>query len=109
MILAVGWLGLSFIKIKLHDNIVNKEVWELEAKADNLEHSNSMLEKFLSYMTNPSFLERQARLKLNYKAPGEEVVFVYTDNSANISSSSQDFKNENIPNPVKWWYYLMEE
>ena len=107
--LAIGWLSLSFIKIKLHDDIVNKEVLELEEKIGNLEHGNIVLEKFLSYMTNPLFLERQARIKLNYKAPGEEVVFVYTDDSASIGSSSQDFTDENVPNPVKWWYYLTEK
>src|SRR3989338_6359090 len=109
MILAVSWFAVSFIKIKLHENIVNTEIHELEAKIDNLEKSNGLLEKFISYMADPLFLERQVRIKLNYKSPGEEVVFVYPDNSVKIVSVSMDFKNQlsKMPNVIKWWYFLL--
>lgn len=108
-ILAVGWLVISFIKIKLHENIVNIEISNLESKISDLEKSNNVLEKFISYMANPSFLERQARIKLNYKNLGEEVVFVYPDNSAKVGSSSADFRNQlaQMTNIVKWWWYLL--
>lgn len=109
MILALGWLTLSFIKIKLHENIVNKEAEELKVKIVNLEKSNNLIERFLVYMSNPSFIERQARIKLNYKAPGEEVVFIYPDNSAKASSSFDNFQKENAPNYLKWWRYLMKD
>ncbi len=108
MILVIGWLALSFIKIKLHENIVNKEAEELGVKISNLEKSNSLIEKFIVYMSNPSFIERQARIKLNYKAQDEEVVFIYPDNSAKASFSSENLKNEPPPNYIKWWYYLIE-
>lgn len=104
----LGWLTLSFIKIKLHADIVNNEVRELEAKIDNLEKGNEILEKFISFMSNPSFIERQARIKLNYKAPGEEVVFVYPDESAKTGSGSLDISKQNLPNYMKWWVYLFE-
>lgn len=109
MILVIGWLTLSFIKIKLHENIVNKEAEELGVKISNLEKSNNLIEKFLVYMSNPSFIERQARIKLNYKAPGEEVVFIYPDNSARASSSFENLKNENAPNYIKWWEWLLRD
>lgn len=107
MILVIGWLTLSFTKIKLHEDIVNKEVHDLEAKMENLEKSNGIIEKFISYMSDPAFLEKQARIKLNYKAPDEEVVFVYTDNSAKMSSSSKDI-DQNSPNYLKWWRYIKD-
>lgn len=106
--MIIGWLTLSFIKIKLHENIVNKEADELGVKISNLEKSNNLIEKFLVYMSNPSFIERQARIKLNYKAEGEEVAFIYPDNSAKASSSFENFKNKNAANYLKWWYYLTE-
>jgi len=109
MVLLVAWLTLSFIKIKLHKNIVNKEVVELEEKIKGFESNNSFLERFIGYMTNPSYLEKEARLKLNYKAPGEEVVFIYPDeNGANASSASADFNKQlaQMPNYLKWVYYL---
>lgn len=107
IILVLGWMILSFIKLKLDENIVNKEVAELELKIDNLEKSNNTIEKFISYMSNPRFIEKQARIKLNYKAEGEEVVFIYPDNSAKNSSSSQELLLQNAPNYIKWYYYLI--
>jgi len=106
---VIGWLTLSFIKIKLHENIVNKEVEELRLKISNLEKSNNLIEKFIVYMSNPSFIERQARIKLNYKAQDEEVVFIYPDNSAKVSSPSLNFKSENAPNYIKWWEWLLRD
>ena len=105
---VLGWLSLSFIKIKIHENIVNKEVQSLETKISNLEKNNSSLEKLVGYMTKPSFLDKEARLKLNYKAPGENVVFVYPDETIK-SSPSFDFHNQlaQMPNYLKWAYYLL--
>lgn len=106
---AVGWLVLSTIKINLQKNIVNKELETLETKISNLEESNSLLEKTISFLSHSSFLEIEARSKLNYKAPGEEVVFVYPDDSAVQVSSSGDFSRQlaQMPNPIKWIYYLL--
>jgi cell division protein FtsB len=104
LIPIIGWLSLSIIKIKLQENIVNEETGNLEQEISGLEKSNDILEKFIAYMNNPSFLEKEARIKLNYKAPGEEVALVYQDENKK-ASSSEDF--ENAPNYIKWWRYLV--
>lgn len=109
LILLIGWLGLSFIKINLHEDIVNKEIGDLEAKARNLEKNNSELEKFISYMTNPKFLEKQARILLNYKTPDEEVAFIYPDDSASDSLPPQsNGVLGQAPNYIKWWHYILD-
>lgn len=105
---VIGGLIFAFIKIKAHENLVNKEVRELEKRVSEFEKNNSLLEKIISQMTHPSFLEKEARLKLNYKASGEEVVFVYPDE--NIKTSGHDDFSKRLaqmPNFVKWWYYLL--
>jgi len=111
LIPIIGWLSLSFIKIKLQSDIVNKEVGDLEAKIQDLEDSNSSLDKLIGYLKHPSFLDKEARLKLNYKSAGEEVAFVYSDTNTNpkTSSSSSDSNNQltNISNYIKWFWYLM--
>lgn len=109
MIVVSGWLGLSFVRIKFQEIIVHKEVSNLKSKANRLEESNSSLEKLITYLKDPLFLEKEARLKLNYKAPGEQVAFVYRDQSALPSSRSLDFGTllRAMPNYKKWWYYLM--
>lgn len=109
MILIIGWLTVSFIKINLQENIVNKEVGDLENKIEGFEKQNSALERFMEYVAHPSFLEKEARLKLNYKAPGESVAFIYTDDDTAVSSLSGNFSRQlaRMPNYLKWWYYLL--
>ena len=108
IIVGIGWFGLSSIKIKLFNNIVNKETADVEQKIEDLERSNVSLEKFIEYVKNPSFLEKEARLKLNYKAPGESVAFVYPDENSQVSSGSIGFDKQlaQMPNYAKWLYYL---
>ena len=108
-ILVIGWLGFSFIKIKLQDDIVNKEVGDLETEIRSLENSNSSLDKLIGYLKHPSFLDKEARSKLNYKSPDEEVAFVYPDTSAKTSSGSFDSNGRLVPMPnyMKWFWYLM--
>lgn len=109
LIPAVGWLGFSFIKINLHSDLVNKEVQGLEAKIANLEEENFNLEKILGYFNSQSFLEREARLRLNYKGADEEVAFVYPDEGVVAGSASMNTSEqlEKLPNPAKWVYYLL--
>ena len=109
LIPVIGWLSLSFIKIKLQSDIVNKEVGDLESKISYLADSNSSLDKLIGYLKHPSFLDREARLKLNYKSEGEEVAFVYPDVSAKTSSGSSGFEelSSPLPNYMKWFWYLI--
>ena len=108
LVLAIGWLSYSFVAVKIQEDSVNKEVANLETKAENMEQSNLSLEKFIEYLKHPLYLEREARLKFNYKAPGEEVVFVYPDTDSK-SSASINFYNQlaQMPNYLKWVYYVL--
>lgn len=111
LIVLIGWLSLSFIKIKLQKNIVNKEIVELEYQVNDLEKDNDHLKKLLGELSS-IFLEKETRIKLNYKAPDEHVAFVYPDDSSKGVSVSEDvaqkIKIENSPNYIKWWYWLMD-
>ncbi len=81
----------------------------MEAKINDLESDNSYLEKVVGYLKNPSFLQKEARLKLNYKASEEKVAFIYPDESAKAGSASGNFNKQlaQMPNYVKWVYYLL--
>ena len=79
------------------------------AKIADVEKDTAYLEKFLAYFQTSSFLEKEARLKLNYKAQGEEAVFVYKDTNNKKASVVLSFDEllARIPNYKKWFLYLL--
>src|SRR3989344_6096212 len=75
-----------------------------------IKRDNASLEGYIKNFKNPEFLEKEARLRLNYKASGEEVVFVHRDiNSQKASSSGTgpSQRTEEPPNYKKWWHWLL--
>ncbi|MDP2946362.1 MAG: hypothetical protein Q8N61_02840, partial [bacterium] len=59
----------------------------------------------LDYYKNESNLENEARVRLNLKKEGEEVVIILpTATSTNENKISDGV--ENMPNYKQWWYYF---
>ncbi|OGN30270.1 MAG: hypothetical protein A3I26_02155 [Candidatus Yanofskybacteria bacterium RIFCSPLOWO2_02_FULL_43_10] len=103
------WLTLSSVNLSSQKDTVNKEVGNVEAKIKEVQNDTEYLNKFLTYFKTPAFLEKEARLKLNYKAQGEEVVFIYKDKNAKKVSDSISFEEllDRTPNYKKWFLYLL--
>ena len=89
--------------------MVGKEVGNVEAKINEVQKDTDYLNKFLAYFKTPAFLEKEARLKLNYKAQGEEVVFIYKDKNPKKESDSISLEEllAKMPNYKKWALYLL--
>ena len=106
-VIALG-LVLSSVSISLQREEIDREVANVESKIEEVQDDTNYLNKFLAYFKTSAFLEKEARLKLNYKAQGEEVVFVYKDKSVKKESSSIGFEEllGKMPNYKKWFWYL---
>ena len=82
-----------------------QETKQLDDRILELNNEQTNLEQRQAYYSSDAYLEEQARLKLNYKKPGEKVVFVYR------SSKSQDIEQKpevrTLTNVELWWYYLL--
>ena len=108
---AIVVLGLTLSSIKLDSqrNMVDRQVKNMESKISEVQKDVDYLNKFLVYFRTPAFLEKEARLKLNYKEQGEEVVFVYKDkqNKEVIDSVGLEELLEKMPNYKKWFLYLL--
>ncbi|HEY4474484.1 MAG TPA: septum formation initiator family protein [Candidatus Paceibacterota bacterium] len=109
--IVVVWLVLSSIDLNTQKERVNKEVKNVETKIKEVQKDTDYLNKFLAYFQTPAFLEKEARLRLNYKAQGEEVVFIYKDKSSDINKESESISFEELlskmPNYKKWFLYLL--
>ncbi len=103
------WLFFSTLNLHSQRNIVERQLQDARAKIADVERDTAYLDKFLAYFQTPAFLEKEARLKLNYKTPGEEVVFVYKDTNNKKASVVLSFDEllARIPNYKKWFLYLL--
>lgn len=100
-----------------HKRALEREIASLEAEAQRIESANQELEDMLAYLQGDAFAEREARLRLNMKKPGEQVVVVEGQNAtvAGVQDSNSIFRIkglEQAPPPKKvtnrerWWRYF---
>ncbi|MDD4902009.1 MAG: septum formation initiator family protein [Patescibacteria group bacterium] len=88
---------------------VNNEVADLQKQISSLEASNNDLTAMKKYLQSDQFVEKEARLNMNLKMPGEHVAVIENSGqSGNVAAfgaanGNSDKKNSN---PVKWWNYF---
>jgi cell division protein FtsL len=86
---------------------VNGEIVDLQKQITSLETSNNDLAKLKTYLQSDQFAEKEARLNMGLKKPGERVA-VIENSDANAagplaSGSGTDKKKSN---PMNWWNYF---
>lgn len=96
------WMLLSVISLEAEKRELAKEVRNVEAKIDDTKRGSKSLEEFIKHFDNPLFIEKEARLRLNYKIAGEEVVFVHRDLDSKATSPSEEFFKGKFGVYKKW-------
>lgn len=111
LLLALFFLILTLVKVRNSTLAVDKEITNQKNKIDEVEKSIADLQKSKEYLKTDSYIEKQARLRLNYKKPDENVVFVYSDSGSRISKDKQEIKRGFIfpENWLKWWNFLISK
>jgi len=89
---------------------VKKDLDKLDTEIANFNKQKEDLNNLLDYYKNESNLENEARVRLNLKKEGEEVVIILptatsTEDNGAISKPS-DYDISNLPNYKQWWYYF---
>ena len=105
----------NFNKLRL----INNEKEELEGEIRQMENKNSQLKDLINYLESDDFVNEQARLQLNYKAEGEEVVVITNKKEKDLRTKDQntnlmynnrkDGLTNNRSNPTKWWNYFFNK
>lgn len=91
---------------------LKKEIDSLNASIEQLQGKNHQLSNLMEYFKQESYLEKEARLKLNLKKPGEQVVILSSDldNDPSVSEDVLDqpesLDSEETANHWKWWEYF---
>ncbi|MFA4845166.1 MAG: septum formation initiator family protein [Patescibacteria group bacterium] len=126
-VLVIIFFGMSFGREVVRSRSIDAEIAALQAQADALVVTNQEMLNLQTAMQTESFIEREARLKLGLKKPGETVVVIkdgksvavegegLTDSSdplgyvINEQTDTASFSGEALVNPVKWWYYFFDK
>jgi len=116
------WVAVSVVKVTYKKYLLNKEVAALRGEIEQLEGKNAELNDYLGYLQSESFIEKEARDKLNLKEEGEQVVIVRgaedvsggssADFSLETAGGQTENKNEGEEKKKafwwKWWEYFFE-
>lgn len=115
LVLLVGW---GFAGEFVRNRNVQEEIEKLEQQTDNLIVRNQGLAEQMERYSGSAILEREARLKLNLKKPGESVVIVHEmDRGAatvSVESGGEVSVTNTIPGTqdelesflIKWFNYF---
>ncbi|PIW76037.1 MAG: hypothetical protein CO001_03460 [Candidatus Portnoybacteria bacterium CG_4_8_14_3_um_filter_40_10] len=120
LLLGFIWLVLNAVDIYYKKYKINKQIQDLKTQIASAEKSNQQISEMIDYLGSQSFLEKQAREKLNMKKPGEEVVIIEPPRQQATSvpevlpGYNETEKNNNLtqepPKPesklVKWWRFF---
>lgn len=103
---------------------IEQEVSRLEAEIGKLENNKSELAALLSYVKTDTFVEQEAREKLNLAGEGESLLLMPDADAANASTSPEETENLSSETPGiakddparlaensnlgRWWKYFFE-
>jgi len=106
----VGLIFLLLIIIPLaktysQRRLVEKEIADVQKEIAEFESNNQELQEMIAYLESDQSLEEQARLNLNLKKPGEEVIII-EDKDLKKSQFQESSNQKQVSNFVKWWNYF---
>lgn len=85
---------------------VDSEIEDLKAEISELEKQNQEYNQLISFLNSSAFIEQEAKLKLGYKKPGEQVVIIPGIENKKAESEGFEQQIEKLSNPQKWWLYF---
>jgi cell division protein FtsB len=110
------FLGIQLGRESYRKYQLQQEINNLKSEISKIEGENQELSNLMEYFKKDSYLEKQARVKLNLKKPGEEAVVFperkeEAESNASVDVSSADEKKQDkksTANYWQWWEYFFE-
>ena len=118
-LILVLLIGYPLVKKINQQIMLNREIEELSEEMERINNKNKKLEEIVGYLESASFVEKEARLNLDLRKPGEKVVVVKDKTSLDEENEIESVymiegldkavePTEKI-NPQKWWSYFFNE
>ena len=107
---VLALIGAAFAREYVRSREIKAEIAALEADTRRLEARNLEIGQLATLLQSESSIEREARLKLGFKKPGESVVIVKRDEAiARAADATVAIDPSTVPNPSKWWRYFFDQ
>jgi len=113
-VLALIALAVNLGRESYRKYQLGKEIQALKTEMERLEGRNSQLAEMIEYFKDESYLEKEARLKLNLKKPGEKVVIYSTRADDSIAGQAAALAAPEVGSAGKtdnywlWWEYFFD-
>ena len=112
------FLGINLVKEIVNRHQIDEKIRQYKLDVVKLENENAEIDRLIDSWTTSSQLEKEARLKLGLKKPGENVVLITRDNNPGTNNIiNQDSQvlgrvvvagDNQDPNYKKWWIYFFK-
>ena len=105
-------VAFGYARAYYQDYKIKQEIKNLQEEVSSLQKKRINSLDILKYVSSSAYVEDQARIELNMKKPGENVVFVSNpqeDVSLQDVSDAHLGDGQFISNPLKWLYYFIHK
>jgi len=105
LVIAV-FFAFVFARAYYQDYKVKQQIESLKEDVKNLQTKKLESMEILKYVTSDNFVEEKARIELNMKQPGENVIILKNVNTSEREKLTTEEEIHILNNPIKWWYYF---
>jgi len=105
-LILIGFVGWSLLNEIAQGDKVSSNLNDLQTKIVALQKQNQDYSDVLSRLNSPGFVDKEARLKLGYQKPGEQVLLLEDNAAAPLAPAQANVDESGLSNPQKWWQYF---
>ena len=105
-LVLVGFVGWSLAREVSLGGEVGSQLDDLETQIKELEVQRNQYSDIIGKLGDPSFVEREARLKLGYQKPGEQVLILHSGGNEEAAPVPAPDDAASLSNPQKWLRYF---
>lgn len=104
-LLLIGFVGWSLAREVAQGNKTVADYDDLQKRIGSLQTQNRDYADVISKLGTSGFVEREARVKLGYQKPGEQVLML-KDAQPGTADTAPAADDSSLSNPQKWWRYF---
>lgn len=116
-VVVIFLIALNVVKEKFNQKKIDHQIANLEKEIYDIERSNLEIGKYIDNWERGGGAEKEARLKLGLKKPGESVIIInrsststasntISENAEIVGNIIREKPPQNDSNPAQWWRFF---